>query len=62
MEMGRGCKANVKDRKSTLAMQNIRSKQAFDIFVKSKIERYQSNDTIEDCIDSQQQFSEQKFV
>lgn len=62
VEMGTSCNAEVKDRKSTLAMRDTQSNQVFDIFVKSKIENYKSYRAIEDCVDSKHRFSEQRFM
>lgn len=61
VEMGTGCNAEVKDRKSTLTMKSTQSNQRFDIFVKSEIESYQSYGMIENCVDSKHQISEQRF-
>lgn len=62
VEMDAECNANVKDRKSTLAMQKKKSNQVFDILVNSKIKHYQTYGNIEDCVDSKPRLSEQGFI
>ena len=56
------CNADVEKRNSTLIMKNTQSKQMFDILVRSRIERYQSHGTTENCIDSKHRFAHQNFL
>ena len=56
------CNAEAEARKSTLVMQRTQSNQAFNILVRSRIERYQSRGTIDHCVDSKRKFSEQSLI
>ena len=56
------CNADIKERKSTLVMQNTKSYHYYDIQVNSKIDHYQMNGTSDKCLESKHKLSQHRFL